>query len=385
MNTVATRPQQSTEIIRARNFDDLQRTMLGYLAKSKERIGSIIDARSVIAAVQCFRNNPKLLECEPASLFTAIVQAGAYGWMCDGITGHAAVIPFRVGKKNPDGTWQPSKATLVPGYKGLMDLVRRTGQCEPTMESVHQGDEYMYRGRFKEPIHNRGPSPNRRQLPITDVYVLGVFSSGMIKCFSWTREECLAHRDAHVANWKNAVKYSRSDEELKQNLWHEDNPAFVVMCMKSVMRHAINRGEFPISVRDMRLLAQEDEPIEGTIVPGAGITQEDAERLALGTSEPGYAGTLHSEDQDAYTVDAQPGDDIAADAEKHIADQTPAGAPDLQADWEKKVRECKAGDIDQTVTDALENDGVDVTEAAKLRKDAIAFKAGEKTRHKKSA
>lgn len=384
MNAIATQQQPTALATRARNFDDLQRTMLRYLDAGKERIGNIIDARSVVAAVQCFRNNPKLLECEPASLFTAIVQAGAYGWMCDGITGHAAVVPFRQGK-NPDGTWKPAKATLVPGYKGLMDLVRRTGQCEPTMESVHQGDEYVYRGRFKEPHHVRSANPNRRQLPLIAAYVLGVFNSGMVKCFSWTREECLAHRDAHVQNWKTEVTYAKKDGRPtdENNLWHERNPAFPVMCMKTVMRHAINRGEFPISVKDMRMLAQEDEPIEGTIVPGAGISQEDAERLALGTSEPNYTGTLHVEDQDTYTVDAQPGDDIAADAEKHLGEQTPAGGLDLQADWERRVRECKPEDIDVVVRDALENDGIDVRETAKARKDAIAFRAAEARKAKK--
>ena len=183
MNTVATRPAEKTEVALARSFDDLQKTMIGYLANARDKIGSIIDERSIVAAVGHMRQNPKLLECTPQSVFLGIVQAGSYGWMCDGITGHAALVPFAQGK-NPDGSWKPKKATLIPGYKGLMDLVRRSGQCEPTMESVHEGDTYQYRGRFQEPMHVRSGDPNRRQRPITHAYVLGIFKGGMIKCFS---------------------------------------------------------------------------------------------------------------------------------------------------------------------------------------------------------
>jgi recombinational DNA repair protein RecT len=248
--------------------------------------------------------------------------------MCDGITGHASLVPFRQGK-SPDGSWKPSKATLSPGYKGLMDLVRRTGQCEPTMESVHEGDTYQYRGRMQEPLHIRSNDPNRRQRPITHAYVIGYFTNGLRKCFSWTVEECIAHRDAHCKNWLNAKKYVKPDE-LKANLWHEENPGFPVMCMKSVMRHAINRGEFPISVKDMRLLAQEDEPIEGHVVPGQGVTQEEAASLAF-DSPAGYSETLHQEPVAGYAVES-PGDEIARDAEQHLAEQTLPDAPPVECE-----------------------------------------------------
>lgn len=367
MNTVATRPQQTTEVALARSFDDLQKTMIGYLASARDKIGSIIDERSIVAAVGHMRQNPKLLECTPQSVFLGIVQAGSYGWMCDGITGHASLVPFATGK-NPDGTWKPKKAVLIPGYKGLMDLVRRSGQCEPTMESVHDGDTYQYRGRFQEPMHIRSADPNRRQNRITHAYVLGVFRGGMIKCFSWTVEECLAHRDAHATNWKNAIKWSKSVDELKSNLWHEANPAFPVMCMKTVMRHAINRGEFPISVKDMRLLAQEDE-IEGTVL--SNMSQEETAAVVEFDSPAGYSETLHTEPQEAYTVDAEKPEE-----------QAPA---DARAGWLKDLAACKTVDaVDQLVADALNGpDGVDIRQSGEDKKSAMTFLERERTSSRK--
>jgi hypothetical protein len=153
------------------------------------------------------------------------------------------------------------------------------------------------------------------------------------------------------------------------------------MAMKSVMRHAINRGEFPISVKDMRLLAQEDEPIEGRVVPGQGVTQEEAAALAF-DSPAGYSETLHTETAAGYVVDST-GDEIAADAERHLGEQTPLDihdGPNQQADWEERVRICKPEEIDIVVRDAMENDGVDVRAAAKDRKAAIAFKLQQSKR-----
>jgi hypothetical protein len=112
------------------------------------------------------------------------------------------------------------------------------------MEAVYEGDEYGYRGRFAEPMHVRSSDPNRRSKPLQHAYVLAAFAGGIIKCFSWSRAECIAHRNAYSQGWK--------FKPQPDNLWHEDNPAFWVMCCKTVLRNAINRGEIPISLRDNR-------------------------------------------------------------------------------------------------------------------------------------
>lgn len=341
MNAIST--QSGGALALATSFDEMQKTMLGYLAKSRDKIGNIIDERAIVAAVGHMRSNPKLLECTPQSVFLGIVQAGSYSWMCDGITGHAALVPFK--QKAVNGKPQPSKCTLIAGYKGLMDLVRRTGQCEPTMETVHDGDTYQYRGRFKEPLHIRSGDPNRRQRPITHAYVLGVFKGDMIKCFSWTREECIAHRDAHAKNWQNAVRYSKGDNDpqLRDNVWHEDNPAFPVMCVKSVMRHAINRGEFPISVKDMRILAQEDEAIEGQVV--GGMSQEEAAAVVEFDSPAGYSEPLQpvGENNPADVADhvdelrkAISGCDTEADLGSIQSECNQAGIAD---EWDRRMQE----------------------------------------------
>jgi phage RecT family recombinase len=237
-------------------------------------IGGLLSADRVIqVACNSIRKNPQLLECTPASLFAAIAEAATYGWVCDGILGHASLVPFRNSKRNC------SEVTLIPGYKGLRDLVRKSGECDVTMDSVHDGDTYEYRGRFELPKHVYGSANDRRFKPVTHAYVVGHFASGRVACFSWTAGECVAHRDRYSQNWRR-----KKDED---NPWHESNPAFRVMCMKTVLLDAIHRGEFPMSVESQHMASRAAEVVESSVTEGgedlaAAILHEPQVQEAVG-------------------------------------------------------------------------------------------------------
>ena len=64
------------------------------------------------------RENPKLLECTQASLFWAFVHAAEIGLSIGGFFGEAYILPFG----NRGGGQGPKRASLVPGYKGLVKL-----------------------------------------------------------------------------------------------------------------------------------------------------------------------------------------------------------------------------------------------------------------------
>lgn len=86
--------------------------------------------RGVLLA--CARD-PKLLSCSQESLFQAVSQACQLGLDPSGILGSAYIIPYG------------STATLVPGYRGLIDLARRSGQIVSLQaHAVHEGDRFRY-------------------------------------------------------------------------------------------------------------------------------------------------------------------------------------------------------------------------------------------------
>lgn len=72
---------------------------------------------------------PALLECDIPSLVSAIGQCAMMGLEPNTVLGHAYLLPFNTKRKDSKGNerWVKSVQVIV-GYKGLIDLARRSGQ-----------------------------------------------------------------------------------------------------------------------------------------------------------------------------------------------------------------------------------------------------------------
>jgi recombination protein RecT len=90
-----------------------------------------------IALVAAGRN-PLLLQCTPASVLQGVMQAAQLGLDVGGVTGSAYLVPYRNNKKG--GRYE---AQMIPGYRGLIDLARRSGRVLGIeAHVVHKGDEF---------------------------------------------------------------------------------------------------------------------------------------------------------------------------------------------------------------------------------------------------
>lgn len=72
---------------------------------------------------------PALAKCDVPSLVGAIGQCAQMGLEPNTVLGHAYLVPFNTKRKMPDGQerWVNSVQVII-GYKGLIDLARRSGQ-----------------------------------------------------------------------------------------------------------------------------------------------------------------------------------------------------------------------------------------------------------------
>ncbi len=89
---------------------------------------------------------PKLAECHPMTLLGAMMACASLGLEPNTTLGHAYLIPFEKKKKTKDG-WKVDRVdvNLIIGYRGFIDLARRTG----TLISIHadvvyEGDDFSY-------------------------------------------------------------------------------------------------------------------------------------------------------------------------------------------------------------------------------------------------
>lgn len=116
----------------------------GMLEKSKGQIAMALprhmDADKMLRiALTSVRRNPKLLECTPESLIGAVIQSAQLGLYVDGILGHAYLVPYWNGKE------KRREVQLIPGYKGLIDLARRSGSVDSiTARVVYENDEFDF-------------------------------------------------------------------------------------------------------------------------------------------------------------------------------------------------------------------------------------------------
>ncbi len=125
----------------------------------------------ISTALTAIRQNPQLMECTTVSLIGAILQSTQLGLRLDGPLGHAYMIPYRNSKKNV------MEAQFMPGYRGYIDLARRSGEIINIMaQVVHQGDIFEYEYGVNERLVHR-PNPEK-QGEVSHIYAYAKLKSG---------------------------------------------------------------------------------------------------------------------------------------------------------------------------------------------------------------
>jgi recombination protein RecT len=132
-------------------------------------------------ALTAFSTNADLQQCSPTSIAGSIMTAAQLG-LEPGINGQGYLIPYK-------GT-----CTFVPGWKGLVDLVARSGRATVWTGVVYTGDRFEYQ---------LGDAPFCRHIPgdggedgeqWSHVYAIGrVRDASMAVIEVWTRAKVLKH------------------------------------------------------------------------------------------------------------------------------------------------------------------------------------------------
>lgn len=192
-------------------------TIAAYLKKMEHQIAEALPKHMSIErlsriALTTIRTNPKLLECSIPSLMAAVMQSAQLG-LEPGLIGHCYIIPY--GKE----------ATFIIGYKGMIDLARRSGNIKSiAAHEVYENDfielTYGLEERLKHiPWYFRKDEKPTESGKIIGAYMVAKFNDGGHFIHYMPINEIEAHR--------------KRSKAANNGPWVTD---YTEMCKKTVVR-----------------------------------------------------------------------------------------------------------------------------------------------------
>ena len=191
------------------------KTIYSELQKQKPQIEAALpkhmtpDRMARLAYTQ-LRVNPKLFACTFESFMGCIMGAAQLG-LEPGVNGQCYLIPYEDRKRGI------TVCTLVPGWKGLIDLVSRSARASAWTNAVRKGDTFTYRlGSSPRLEHEPGDEDTGN---FTHIYAVGWVKDAQWPILEvWSRAKVLKHLhqynkvgDRHyaLANENNLEMYGR--------------------------------------------------------------------------------------------------------------------------------------------------------------------------------
>ena len=143
--------------------------------------------------------NPRLLQCTQGSILKGAVEASALGLDCSGLLGRGYMVPFKNGALSQAAGQPVYEATFMPGYLGLCDLARRSGEIvKVEAKAVYKGDIFEYEeGIDQKLLHkpNLSPTAGKTKAALQFVYAIGTFKTGEKQFVVMTIPEVEMHRE----------------------------------------------------------------------------------------------------------------------------------------------------------------------------------------------
>jgi len=202
-------------------------SMREMLEKALPRVMNVIPRgisieRLFAVAYVAIERTPTLLECTAISVLRTIIAGAQLGLDVSGIGSMAYMVPFRNKKTNQ------REATLIIGYRGLIELARRSGAVAWISPGiVCAGDphfEYIV-----DPLprltHKPLPADRSARGPVVGAYSVATFTDPRIAPFPWV----ISRQEIDAAQARSQTGGAKEPF----GPWVTDHDA---MCMKTAIR-----------------------------------------------------------------------------------------------------------------------------------------------------
>lgn len=244
-----------------------------YIAKALPK--HMTAERMAMVAFSEIRKNPKIALCSRESLLAAVLMASQLG-LEPGPLGHVYLVPYWNGKT------RSNDVQLQIGYKGMLELARRSGEIEDIYGYVvYEADEFDFALGTERYLKHKPAklSTEKRGKPIAAYTVahLKGCTRPVFECMYW--DEIESRRD----------RFSKNCRDRDGNLtgpW-KDSPD--EMAIKTVLRHMWKW--LPISIEVQRQVEEQDGSVrvdlgsEALHPDAIDIERVEAEPVATGPEE----------------------------------------------------------------------------------------------------
>lgn len=162
-------------------------TLQGYFVKHRSQLEMALPKhlnadRMIRLSLTAFSQNPKLMECDPKTVFGSIVTASQLGLEI-GVVGQGYLVPYK------------RTCQFIPGWQGFVDLVSRSGRATVWTGAVFDGDEFDY-SLGDRPYVKHKPCGEDNPKKLTHTYAVGrVNGSEWPVIEVWPIKKVWKHRD----------------------------------------------------------------------------------------------------------------------------------------------------------------------------------------------
>lgn len=251
-------------------------------ALAEQKLGEFINSPDTVRRITKIlgleaHKQPKLRECERLTVVSCLMTAAQLNLEPSSALGQAYLIPRWSGKLGAN------ECTLLIGYKGLLELARRSGDIRSIAANVVYQDEVdlglFHASYAPASVEHRFSVQNidRSDGKIVAAYAVCELASGGTQIAILTRQDIDKRR-------------SRGGDR-KFSPWKSD---FAAMARKSAIRALLNGGTVPMSVELRTALVHDNEQeftpdpvtVEAEALPPSGGMAGLRDRLAIEERPP---------------------------------------------------------------------------------------------------
>ncbi len=171
--------QNQVAVSPAKTLNDFMDKYKGQIALALPK--HITADRMVRLAMTSFSQNAALQKCDMHSIFASVIVAAQLGLEI-GVGGQGYLVPYG------------GKATFVPGWQGLVDLVSRAGRATVWTGAVYQGDEFEWALGDQPYVTHRPAGDGDSWKDISHVYAIGRVNGSQYPVIEvWTMDRIVRH------------------------------------------------------------------------------------------------------------------------------------------------------------------------------------------------